>query len=167
VVLVNDGWTPTEAIEFQTWANQQDCWASVFTADAADYPFDIVGARVAIGGGGDVVTFSAAVWTVDNQGTPDTELATTTFDVDGAIMDLTDVDLSGLGLATIDGGDFAIVMCHTEHMGSPSIAIDADGSVDAARNWVFQQAMGVWVPSPEFFGIDGDFILRAIIQPQG
>ncbi len=168
VVLQNDSWTPADAIEFQTWPNMQDCWASVFTADAGDYPFDIVGARAAIGGGGDgVVTLTAAVYSVDNQGTPDTELASTTFMVDSATTDLTEVDLSGLGLDPIDGGDFAIVMCHTRHMGAPTIAIDVDGSVDADRNWVFQQAMGEWVSSPDFFGIDGDFILRAVIAPQG
>jgi hypothetical protein len=166
-VLQNDSWTPADSLVWQTWPNTTDCWASVFAADAAQYPFDIVGAIVAIGNGAGVFTFEVAVWEVDNMGMPTAELASRTIDIDGGTSSLTEIDLSGLGLAPIMGNDeFALVMCHTEHMGPPSIAIDADGTVDAGRNWVYQQAMGEWVPSPDFFGIDGDFILRAVIMPQ-
>jgi hypothetical protein len=166
-VLQNDSWTPADALVWQDWPGVGDCWASVFAADQSQAPFAIVGAIAAIGNGGGVQTLEVAVWEVDNQGMPTAELGGRTFEVDGGTTSLTEIDLSGLGLDPIGGNDeFALVMCHTEHMGAPSIAIDADGTVDASRNWVFQQAMGEWVPSPEFFGIDGDFILRAVIMPQ-
>lgn len=168
-VLQNDSWTPTDSIAFQTWPNTDDCWASTFEPEASHYPFDLVGAIVAIGNAKGTYAFAVGVWDVDNQGMPTRELDSATIDIDGATMDLTEIDFAALGLElpTIQNGDFAIVMCHTEHMGEPSIAIDADGTVSASNNWVFQQAMGEWVESPDFFGIDGDFILRAVIAPQG
>lgn len=168
-VLQNDAWTPTESIVFQTWPTTDDCWASTFEPDNAHYPFDVSGAIVAIGNAKGSFEFGVGVWTVDNMGMPDTEIDAASIAIDGATMDLTEIDFGALGLnvPTIESGDFAIVMCHTEHMGEPSIAIDADGTVAASNNWVFQQSMGEWVQSPDFFGTDGDFILRAVIQPQG
>lgn len=166
-VLQNDAWTPADALEWQSWANISDCWASVFAADPSQYPFEIVGALVAVGNGDGVHTFEIGVWEVDNQGMPTAALGNRTVDIDGGTTSLTEIELSGLGVPPFAMNDeFALVMCHTDHMGPPSIAIDADGTVDAGRNWVFQQAMGEWVPSPDFFGIDGDFILRAVIMPQ-
>lgn len=166
-VLRNDSWTPTDALVWQSWPGPDDCWASVFSPDNAQYPFDVVGAVAAIGGGGGTETFSVGVWEVDNQGMPTAEIDSTTFQVDGGTMALTEVDLGGLAVPTFTmmNQDFALVMCHTDHMGAPSIAIDADGTVDASHNWVYQQVMGSWVQSPDFFGIDGDFILRAVIMP--
>lgn len=166
-VLQNDSWTPADSLTWQMWPGINDCWASVFQASPMQYPLAIVGAVAAIGNGDGIHTFEVGVWEVDNQGMPTTELATRTIDIDGATTSLTEIDLSGLGLPVISNNDeFAVVMCHTDHMGYPSIAVDADGTVDAGRNWVYQQAMGQWVPSPDFFGIDGDFILRAVIMPQ-
>lgn len=166
-VLQNDSWTPADALTWQMWPNTNDCWASVFQASPMQYPLAIVGAVAAIGNGDGVHTFEVAVWEVDNQGMPTNELGTRTIDIDGTTTALTEIDLSGLGLPVVNNnGEFAVVMCHTEHMGFPSIAVDADGTVDAGRNWVYQQAMGQWVPAPDFFGIDGDFILRAVIMPQ-
>jgi len=167
-VLQNDSWLPVDALEWQTWPGATDCWASVYQAEPAQVPFEVVGAIAAIGDGEGVHTFEVSVWEVSNQGEPTTELAGRTFEVDGATAELTEVDLTGLGLPAFDGNDeFALVMCHTAHMGPPSIAIDADGTVDAGRNWVRAQAMGnAWVPSPDFFDTDGDFILRAVIMPQ-
>lgn len=166
-VLQNDSWTPADALVWQTWANIGDCWASVLAADPTQYPFEIVGAVVAIGNGDGVHTFEIGVWEVDNQGMPTAALGNRSVDIDGGTTSLTEIDLSGLGVPPFQMNDeFALVMCHTDHMGPPSIAIDADGTVDAERNWVFQQAMGEWVQSPDFFGTDGDFILRAVIMPQ-
>ena len=69
-VLQNDSWTPADALVWQTWANSGDCWASVLAADPSQYPFEIVGAVVAIGNGDGVHTFEIGVWEVDNQGMP-------------------------------------------------------------------------------------------------
>ncbi len=167
-VLQNDSWTTTDSLEWQTWPGMNDCWASVFEADPGQYPFDLVGARVAVGGGDGIHTYQVGVWEVSNQGQPTVELGGRTIDIDGAVNDFTEVDLSGLGLPAFEGNDeFALVMCHTDHMGAPSIAVDADGDVDGSRNWVRAAASGVdWVQSPDFFGIGGDFILRAVIMPQ-
>lgn len=169
VVLQNDSWTPADSIVWQTWPNTDDCWASTYTPSAEHYPFQIAGAVVAIGDAAGVFTFGVGVWEVDNQGMPDVEIDSTSVEIDGASGDLTQIDFDALGLAlpVVESGEFAIVMCHTEHMGQPTIAIDADGDVAAAGNWVFQQAMGEWVQSPDFFDTDGDFIMRAVIQPQG
>jgi len=167
-VLQNDSWTPADSIVWQEWPNQEDCWASVFQADASQYPFEIVGAIAAIGDAKGTFEFGIGVWAVDNMGMPETELASSSIAIDGATGDLTEIDFATLGLTLdpVEMGDFAIVMCHTEHMGQPTIAIDTDGTITEGNNWVFQQAMGEWVEAQDFFGIDGDFILRAVIQPQ-
>jgi len=165
VTLQNDSFEPADSLFWQTWPSAGDCWASTYEIDPGLYPFDIVGVQVAIGGAAEVASFELGIWEVDGDGLPSTAIDTVMVDVEGD-MQGPDLDVEMLlDVPTITDGSFAVVMCHVDHMGAPSIGTDEDGTVDAAHNFVFQQIMDEWVPSPDFFGIDGDFIMRTIVRP--
>lgn len=165
VTLQNDGFEPADSLFWQTWPSAGDCWASTYEIDPGLYPFDIVGVQVAIGGAPETASFELGIWEVDADGMPSTAIDTAMVDIEGD-MQGPDLDVQMLlDVPTIDSGSFAVVMCHVDHMGAPSIGTDLDGTVDAAHNFVFQQIMDEWVPAPDFFGIDGDFIMRAIVRP--
>ena len=167
VTLQNDSWTEADGLTWETWAGVGDCWASTYAIDPSLYPFDIVGVQVAIGGATTTETFSVGVWQVDGNGTPATAIDTAMVDMTGE-ESFDPIDLTGLlDVPTITDGEFALVMCHTDHMGAPSIAIDTDGTVDANRNFVYRGFQDQWSSAPDFFGIDGDFIMRAVVRPQG
>lgn len=166
VTLQNDGFTPDMGLFWQTWPMPDDCWASTYEIDASLYPFEIVGVMVAIGGASETATFEFGIWSVDGDGFPDAPIGDTAMvDIEGDVQN-PDLDVAALlDVPTIDSGSFAVVFCHVDHMGAPSIGIDQDGSVDEMHNFIRDDG-GDWVPSPEFFGTDGDFILRAIVRPQ-
>jgi hypothetical protein len=165
VVLQNDGYVPRRGLLWQTWPSAGDCWASSYVIDPGLYPFEIVGVQVAIGGASEVATFELGIWELDDGGLPGVEIDSAMVEIEGDVQgpDLDVADL--LDLPTIANGSFAVVMCHSDHMGSPSIATDVDGTVDGAHNFVYQQIMGEWVSAPSFFGIDGDFVMRAVVHP--
>jgi hypothetical protein len=165
VTLQNDGFTPEMGLFWQTWPMPDDCWASTYAIDESLYPFDIVGVMVAIGGAPDTATFELGIWSVDGDGLPDAPIGDTAMvDIEGDVQN-PDLDVEALlDVPPIDSRSFAVVLCHVDHMGAPSIGIDQDGTVDATHNFIRDDG-GDWVPSPDFFGTDGDFILRAIVRP--
>ncbi|HWB81597.1 MAG TPA: hypothetical protein VG755_41835, partial [Nannocystaceae bacterium] len=117
-----------------------------------------------IGGADDTQTFEVGIWEVDDNGFPSAPIDSVEIDIAGNVE--LSIDVEGmLDVPTIDSGSFATVMCHVDHMGTPSIAIDVDGSVDGDHNFVFQMIDGDWVRSPDFFGTSGDFILRTTVRP--
>jgi hypothetical protein len=165
VWLQNDAVDPdSPMLVWQAWPGIGDCWASTYDIPNDLYPFDIVELEVAIGGSGDTQTFEIGIWEVANDHTPTDEIDSAEFDIEGDVGFEPHVDLSGLDVPTIESGTFAVVMCHTGHMSAPSIGTDMDGTVDGSNNWVFQVAMGDWVSAPDFFGIDGDFIMRTGVR---
>jgi len=165
VTLQNDSFTPDMSLFWQTWPMPDDCWASTYEIDEGLYPFDIVGVMVAIGGSPDTATFELGIWSVDGDGFPDAPMGGTAMvDIEGDVQN-PDLDVEALlDVPTIDSGSFAVVLCHVDHMGAPSIGTDLDGTVDAAHNFIRDDG-GDWVPSPDFFNTEGDFILRAIVRP--
>ena len=165
VVLQNDSFVPARGLFWQTWPSSGDCWALSYAIDDGLYPFELVGIEVAIGGAPMIATFELGIWELDDAGLPGTAIDTVMVDVEGD-MQGPDLDVASLlDIPAFDSGSFAVVMCHVDHMGSPSIGTDLDATVDAEHNFVYQEIMGEWVPSPDFFGIDGDFIMRAVVQP--
>lgn len=163
VLLQNDSWTPADGLVWQTWPGPGDCWAAIYNVASISGAYDVVALRVAIGGDGATETYDYAIWSVGPMGAPDAELGSGSVDIQGDVG-MFEIDVTGLGLASFDGEAFAAVMCHADHRGAPSVAVDADGSVRAAGNWVYQVATEEWVQSPDFAGTAGDFILRAVVQ---
>lgn len=167
VTLQNDSFTPDMSIFWQTWPMPDDCWASTYEIDESLYPFDIVGVMVAIGGAPDTVTLEFGIWSVDGEGFPDAPMGGTAMvEIEGDVQN-PDLDVEALlDVPTIESGSFAVVFCHVDHMGAPSIGIDQDDTVDGAHNFI-RDDNNDWVPSPDFFNTDGDFVLRAIVRPAG
>lgn len=167
VVLQNDDWPPGGGGTVQAWPGPGDCIAAVYGIDASYYPFSIEAIRVLIGGGSDTQPYDIAIWDVDDQNLPTSEIAGAEVQLSGnAGMHEIDLDAEGITVPTITDGTFAAVACHVDHRGEPSFVADADGTVSAEGNFVYQVATDEWVPSPDFFmGVDGDFILRAVIRP--
>lgn len=164
VTLQNDGFTPDMQLVWQTWPMPDDCWASTYEIDAGLYPFEIVGVMAAIGGAPDIVTMEVGIWSVDADGLPDQPIDGAMVEVEGDVPD-PNIDIEMLlDVPIIAAGSFAVVMCHVDHMGAPSIGIDQDGTVDAAHNFIRDDG-GDWVPSPDVFNTAGDFILRTIVRP--
>jgi hypothetical protein len=146
------------------WPGPGDCWASTYAIDASLYPFDIVSIDAAIGGADTMESFEVGIWSVDGNGFPDQAIDSAMVDIVGNMQGAIDVE-GLLSVPTVESGSFAVVMCHVDHMGAPSIAIDDDGTVDGDHNFVFQQVDGNWVRSPDFFGTAGDFVLRTNVRP--
>ena len=168
VWLQNDSVDPDDPqLLWQAWPGINDCWGASYDIPNDLYPFDIVEVEMAIGGSDDTQTFRVGVWNVNNQNEPTEEIDSAEFDIQGNVGFEPHVDVSGLNVPTIESGSFAIVVCHTGHMGAPSIGTDMDGNVDGSNNWVYQGFMGEWVSAPDFFGIDGDFIVRAGVRAAG
>jgi len=167
VVLQNDSWTSFDGLKWQGWPAPDDCIASVYEIDNQDYPFDIYSIRVIIGNDDATETFRVGVWEVNNQNVPTAEIDSAEVEIQGNAAQIPEIKLEGLlDVPTISSGTFAAVVCHVDHMGAPSFATDYDGDVSADHNFVWQDISGEWVQAPDFFGIDGDFILRAVIIPQ-
>lgn len=167
VWLQNDAFTPADGIAWQIWPGVGDCWAAMYDIDEDLYPFDIVALEVAIGGASETHTFEVGVWTVDGNNGPGEPIDTAMVDIEGDVGFEPHIDLEGLlDVPTIEDGSFAVVMCHTEHMGAPSIATDVDGTIAAQNNWVYQITTDEWVRAIDFFnGIEGDFIMRTGVRP--
>lgn len=167
VVLQNDSWTSFDGLSWQAWPAPDDCIASVYDIDNAYYPFDIYSIRVIIGNDDATETFRVGVWEVNNQNEPTAEIDSAEVEIQGNAAQIPEIKLEGLlDVPTINNGTFAAVVCHVDHMGAPSFATDYDGDVSADHNFVWQDISGEWVQAPDFGGISGDFILRAVIIPQ-
>jgi hypothetical protein len=169
VVLQNDSWTSFDGLNWQGWPGPDDCIASVYEIDNQDYPFEIYSIRVIIGNADATEDFRVGIWEVNNQNVPTTEIDSEVVPIQGNAAQIPEIKLADAGILVdpINNGTFAAVVCHVDHMGAPSFATDLDGDVVADRNFVWQDISGEWVQAPDFFNIDGDFILRAVIIPQG
>jgi hypothetical protein len=166
VILQNDGFVNGQQVGFQGGFIVDECWASVYEPEAGHYPFTIEGATMLVGGSFDQAAFLIAVYEVDGSNMPTTELGQGEIAIDGSQDRCAHVDFNSLLLdaGTIESGKFAIVVCHTLHAGYPSIARDGDNTITGNLNWIKASGIG-WVQS-QTFGLQGDWIMRAIIDPQ-
>ena len=167
ITLQNDMWRDGTSTAVQGGFVMGECWASTFVPEAAHYPFRLDGFQVVISGDVEDVTepFEVGVWRVDANNMPETQIAAvvaeftaTSEAFNGATFSVLEVDE-----ILIDEGNFAISMCLTEHDGFPAIATDVGGELIEDRNWLFTG--GVWGQSGGF-GLTGNWIMRAIIEPQ-
>jgi hypothetical protein len=165
VTLQNDSWEDGQSAAFQGGFVQDECWASVYVPDPEHYPFEVRGVQMLVGGRDmGEETFSIGVWEVDEDNMPMTEIATGEAPISGedANWDSVIVEALMIDPPMITAGNFAFVVCHINHTGSPSIANDTDGRTDDL-NWIYLES-GTWVQSA-MFDVSGDWIMRANIEP--
>ncbi len=167
VVLQNDVWTDGMQTAVQGGFVAGECWGSTYVPDASHYPLRIRGFQVLISGDveGVVQPFEIGVWTVDENLAPDTRIATALaeFTASSSAFSGAEFDVLELDDIIVDEGSFAISMCLESHDGFPGIAADVGGGILSDRNWLFTG--DAWSPS-EDLGLTGNWIMRAIIEPQ-
>jgi hypothetical protein len=165
--LTNDGWADNGAVFFQGGFAVGECWGSTFVPEAEHYPFEVIGARMVVGGeDAGSADFTIAIWSVDETGQPLEELSvgTTNINGDDNSLDSVPLDVIGVEVPPITEGEFAIVVCFADHAGFPGIAADSDGLTHRARNWIrLEDGTGA---NAADLGVSGDFITRATILPQ-
>lgn len=144
-----------------------ECWGSTYVPEPTAYPFRVRGLQVLISGEMDGVTeaFEVGVWSVDEQLRPQTQLGTALAEFTAAsdAFNSAEFDLLEIDDIIVDEGNFAISMCLSAHDGFPAIATDVDQELLTDRNWLFTG--GAWTPSGDF-GLTGNWIMRAIVEPQ-
>ena len=168
-MLINDGWIDGRAVSFMGGFAQDECWASVYEPFINHYPFTVDAVRMLVGDSMDKKTypFTLSLYTVDDENRPDMELGSAVVDVTGSGGDFDSINLSVAGIESpiFDEGNFALVVCFSDHGGFPGIAADEDGQIDHPdRNWIFSE--GAWVQSGDL-GVGGDWVMRAVILPMG
>jgi hypothetical protein len=166
VILQNDGFVSGDQVSFQGGFILDECWASVYEPDPGHYPFTVEGATMLVGGSFDQAAFLIAVYDVDGSNTPTTPRGEAEIALEGSQTQCAHADFDPLLLdaGTIESGNFAIVVCHILHAGYPSIGRDHDNTITGNLNWIKADGIG-WIQS-QMAGLQGDWIMRAVIEPQ-
>lgn len=167
ISLQNDMWRDGTSTAVQGGFVMGECWASTYVPEPEHYPFRLDGFQVVISGDVEDVTepFEVGVWTVDANNMPQSQIASVVAEFTATADAFNGVTFSVLEVddIVIDAGNFAISMCLTEHDGYPAIATDVGGDLIEDRNWLYTG--GAWGQSGGF-GLTGNWIMRAIIEPQ-
>lgn len=167
VVLQNDAWRDGATVAVQEGFATGECWAVTYVPEPEHYPFRLDGFQVLVSGDVEGVSqpFEVGVWTVDDDLMPVTQTVSVSAEFTAASDAFNGADFAVLDVddIIIDEGNFAISMCLTDHMGFPAIATDVGGDLIEDRNWLFTG--GAWGQSGGF-GLTGNWIMRAIIEPQ-
>lgn len=166
-LLQNDMWRDGGQTAVQEGFVAGECWASTYVPEASDYPFRVRGLQALISGDmdGASAAFEVSVWSVDDQLRPETQLgsALAEFTASSDAFNGAEFDLLKIDDIILDEGSFAISMCLADHDGFPAIATDVGQQLLGDRNWLFSG--GAWTPSGDF-GLTGNWIMRALIEPQ-
>jgi hypothetical protein len=89
---------------------------------------------------------------------PGAELFSGDFLLTGSNTALQEIDLVSSNV--IVAGQFRVGI-EFQHDGLPSVAKDADGTIQATKNFIFAQALG-WTQS-NLLGLNGDWVIRAVV----
>lgn len=158
-ILQNDSFVPGQAVGFQSGFVAGEAGAVRLTPPGP-FPMTLTRVQFLFGGATGTRTVTVRVWN-DSAGTPapGAELYSGDFQITAADDALQEIDLSGSGVQVT--GVFRVGI-EFQHDGTPSIARDANG-ITSARNFIYAQGLG-WVDSA-LFGLTGDWVIRAGVQP--
>lgn len=157
--LKNDGFSSGGTAGFQGGFVSGEIGASRFVAPSAG--LNLLKVQLLFGGGSTATqNVILHVWD-DTSGAmaPGTELFIGTFSVMGSDSAMHELIMPGV---TVVPQQFRIGIEFT-HAGAPSIARDADNTIDAAKNYIFASGGLGWQRS-QTFGLTGDWIIRAIVS---
>ena len=105
-----------------------ECWASVYQPEPEDYPFSISHVDMLVGASAVEYRYIASVYALSGTDmTAATVLGSEAFLMTGSSSEWSRLSIPTLelGLSPIESGNFAISICHDEHGGFPSIAVDS------------------------------------------
>lgn len=164
--LINDGCAcdgTSETVGFQGGFIDGECWASVFVADAADYPYTLDYVNMFVGPSGEEL-FDVYVYQVDGSNKPSASLGGESVQITGSQDSLAQVQMSDIGMDTytVTEGNIAVVVCLDGFDGEPAIARDVDGADYKNRSWINASGLG-WYQASQL-GVNGDWIMRLGIQ---
>lgn len=157
-VLQNDSFMSGQSVGFQAGFVTEEIAASRFLPSGS--PSYIV-KRIQLLFGGVTATqlITLRIWN-DAAGTtiPGDELFSGEFVLTGSNTALQEIDL--VSSDVIVTGQFRVGI-EFHHDGLPSVANDADGTIQATRNFIFAQGFG-WTQS-NVLGLNGDWVIRAVV----
>ena len=158
-LLQLDGWTSGASAGFQGGFVAGEI-ASVRLGPSGPCPCQVNEIRFLFGGGAGTHDVTIRIWDDTGLATaPGALLHSQTISVTGSDEFVQTVDL-GPGGVTVSGA-FRVGLEFT-HSGFPSVARDADSTIDTTANFIFADGFG-WVPS-WLFGLSGDWIIRAVVD---
>lgn len=162
VILKNDGFVDGQPVGFQGGFVVGEMAGSRLTP-AGPFPMQVTRVQFLFGGASGTRTVTLHVWNDTGGGsTPGTEIFSNDYSVTASDVAMQEIDLSGDGVFV--NGTFRVGI-EFQHSGYPSVARDGDGNIQAARNFIYA-SMGAWFDS-QLFGLSGDWIIRAGVQPLG
>jgi hypothetical protein len=160
--LINDGWSDGQPANFQGGFISNEIGAARFVP-AGPCPCFVSQITLLYGGAAQVRMVRVHIWEDGGGGmAPGPEITVGDFELTGADNALQLIDLSDRGVFV--NGPFRVGIEFFDD-GFPSIASDADSTNQAGTNFIFAAGLG-WVES-SFFGVTGDWIIRATIEEQG
>lgn len=159
-IVKNDGYEPGQNAGFQAGFIAGEESASTLGPFAG--PVLLRKVRFLVGPDG-TETITLKIYEESGAAIPGAEIFSQDYAILGSTDFLMQVDLTAEGIL-IAGGDSIRVSLKYNHAGTPAIARDDDGSILPDRNWIYADGIG-WVDSM-FFGLTGDWIIRAIVEPQ-
>jgi hypothetical protein len=153
--LANDSYEPGGSAGFQQGFVAGEIAAVRLVPPGS--PLQVRSVRFLFGGAAGERNVVLSVWEDAAQTTaPGAELFSDTFAVTPSDDVLQEIDLTGEQITV--SGPFRVGIGLTAS-GTPSVARDTDGTIAAARNFVLAEGLG-WRTS-SFFGVTGDWVIRA------
>lgn len=158
IELANDGWTPGAQAGVQSGFVVGEIAASSLSGGCAAPILQAV--RLYFGGATTQRAISLRIYDDSaGQTIPGAPIFSDVFQLTGSNTDLSEINLSAS--AIVLPSRFRVGVQFTE-AGVPSVARDADGTINASRNFVFADVGGgpTWLQS-QALGVTGDWIIRA------
>ncbi|MCP4445778.1 MAG: hypothetical protein GY811_10615 [Myxococcales bacterium] len=159
--LQNDGFADGLTAGFQAGFVATEQGAVRLSPSSAN-PWKLDNVRLLFGGALTSQTVTLRIFEDTGADNPGAELFSADYQLTGADDALTEIDLSGENI--IFTGDIRVSIGF-QHDGVPSIARDADGTIDATRNFILASGLG-WFRS-NYLGLTGDWVIRANVTEQG
>jgi hypothetical protein len=157
VELKNDGFVSPQAAGFQAGFVSGEIGASRFVAPEAGR--QLLKVQLLFGGAATQQSITLKVWDDTAGGnTPGAELYSGDFQLTGSDSAIQEILTTDMTVTLPMQFRVGIVF---QHNGLPSIARDADNTIDAAKNYIFANPGG-WIRS-QTAGLSGDWIIRAFV----
>ena len=159
--LQNDGWLEDQQAAFQAGFVANEIGAVVLGAPPGDYPLRIRKVQLLFAGGpvGVEKFVGLSIWRDTGANNPGALLFAQEYLLTAAPTALHEIVIENL---VVQDGDFRVgIVFH--HSGPPAIARDDDGTIAVGRNLIYAEGLG-WLPSA-IFGLTGDWIIRAVVEP--
>jgi len=165
LTLRNDGFSGTGSVfcvSGQGFAAGEIA-AARFTANAGQYPFQILRIQVLACPSGTQADLVLKIWEDDGvSDEPGDLLYEEFFTLLGSDNALNELDVSFQNIV-VDSGSIRVGIQYFFGPALTGIATDLDGHGDLQHNYIYAIPPGEWTPA-HFFGVTGDWIIRVVVD---